>query len=144
MAFLPIARCKRVKTGSKKQNLANFLNFCRWKWQKMNIFGSVQLQILGKKLESTNNIRQLQSKFLLDENETTQPMRTRVTKVRQAKPSVQNYPKCKPCRAQKRKKNLKNQHCRLSILPPQIEYLHYPLNVEDVTQKGSLLPADKR
>ena len=84
----------------------------------MNIFGSVQLQILGKKLESTNNIKQLQSKFLLDENETTQPMRTRVTKVRQAKPSVQNYPKCKPCRAQKRKKNLKNQHCRLSILPP--------------------------
>ena len=54
----------------------------------MNIFGSVQLQIVGKKLESTNNIRQLQLKFLLDENETMQPMRTRVTKVRQATTSV--------------------------------------------------------
>ena len=55
---------------------------------KMNNFGSVQLQIVGKKLESTNNIRQLQLKFLLDENETMQPMRTRVTKVRQATTSV--------------------------------------------------------
>ena len=54
----------------------------------MNSFGSVQLQIVGKKLESTNNIRQLQLKFLLDENETMQPMRTRVTKVRQATTSV--------------------------------------------------------
>ena len=54
----------------------------------MNNFGSVQLQIVGKKLESTNNIRQLQLKFLLDENETMQPMRTRVTKVRQATTSV--------------------------------------------------------
>ena len=54
----------------------------------MNIFGSVQLQIVGKKLESTNNIRQLQLKFLLDENETMQPMRTRVTKVRQVTTSV--------------------------------------------------------
>ena len=54
----------------------------------MNIFGSVQLQIVGKKLESTNNIRQLQLKFLLDENETMQPMRTRVTKVRQATTNV--------------------------------------------------------
>ena len=54
----------------------------------MNSFGSVQLQIVGKKLESTNNIRQLQLKFLLDENETMQPMRTRVTKVKQATTSV--------------------------------------------------------
>ena len=54
----------------------------------MNNFGSVQLQIVGKKLESTNNIRQLQLKFLLDENETMQPMRTRVTEVRQATTSV--------------------------------------------------------
>ena len=54
----------------------------------MNSFGSVQLQIVGKKLESTNNIRQLQLKFLLDENETMQPMRTRVTKVGQATTNV--------------------------------------------------------
>ena len=45
----------------------------------MNICGSGQLQIVAKKLESTNNIRQLELKFLLDENETMQPMRTRVT-----------------------------------------------------------------
>ena len=45
----------------------------------MNICGSVQLQIVAKKLESTNNIRQLELKFLLDQNETMQPMRTRVT-----------------------------------------------------------------
>ena len=50
----------------------------------MNIFGSVQLQIVGKKLEITNKIRQV----LLDENETMQPMRTRVTKVRQAKTNI--------------------------------------------------------
>ena len=59
----------------------------------MNSFGSVQLQIVGKKLESTNNIRQLQLKFLLDENETMQPMRTRVTKVRQATTSVRKLTK---------------------------------------------------
>ena len=59
----------------------------------MNNFGSVQLQIVGKKLESTNNIRQLQLKFLLDENETMQPMRTRVTKVRQATTSVRKLTK---------------------------------------------------
>ena len=41
-----------------------------------------------KKLESTYNVRLLQLKFLLDENETMQPMRTRVTKVRQAKTSI--------------------------------------------------------
>ena len=41
-----------------------------------------------KKLESTNNIRQLQLNFVLYENETMQPMRTRVTKVRQSKTSV--------------------------------------------------------
>ena len=59
--------------------MGNFLNFCVRKWQRMNICGSVQLQIVAKKLESTNNIRQLELKFLLDENETMQPMRTRVT-----------------------------------------------------------------
>ena len=45
----------------------------------MNIFGSVQLQIVGKKLEITNKIRHA----LLDENETMQP-----TKVRQAKTNI--------------------------------------------------------
>ena len=43
-----------------------------------------------------------------------------------------------------KEKNLKNQHCLLSMLVPQIEYLYYPLNVEGVTQKGSLLPAHIR
>ena len=70
MFFLPISKCKRVKIGSKKQKLANCLTFCIRKWQEMNIFGSVQLQIVGKKLDSTNNIRQLQLKFLLHENRT--------------------------------------------------------------------------
>ena len=46
--------------------------------KKMNIFGSIHFQIVGKKLESTNNLRQLQLKFLLDENETIQPMRIRI------------------------------------------------------------------
>ena len=36
-----------------------------------------------------------------------------------------------------------DQHCHLSMLVPQIEYLYYPLNVEGVTQTGSLLPAHK-
>ena len=31
---------------------------------------------------------------------------------------------------QKRRKTLKNQHCLLSMLVLQIEYLYYPLNVE--------------
>ena len=44
----------------------------------MNIFGSVQLHIVGKSIESTNNTRKLQLKFLLDENQTMQPMRTRL------------------------------------------------------------------
>ena len=44
----------------------------------MNIFGSVQLHIVGKSIESTNNIRKLQLKFFLDENQTMQPMRIRV------------------------------------------------------------------
>ena len=44
--FLPISRCKRVKIESRKQNLANFLNFCIRKRQEMDIFGSVQLQIV--------------------------------------------------------------------------------------------------
>ena len=54
----------------------------------MIIFGSVQLQIVGKKLEITNNITKLQLKFLLYKNQTMRPMRTRVTKVRQAKTSA--------------------------------------------------------
>ena len=88
MVILLISRCKRVKIGNKKQNLATFLNFCIQKWQKIIIFGSVQLQIVGEKLEITNNIRKLQLKFLLYKNQTMQPMRTRVTKVRHAKTSV--------------------------------------------------------
>ena len=41
---------------------------------------------------------------------------------------------------QNQRKNLKNQHCLLSILVPQIEYLYYPLNAEGVIQKGPSLP----
>ena len=52
----------------------------------MNIFGSIPPQIIGEKIESTNNIKQLQLKLLLDENETMQLMR----KVTQAKTSVQS------------------------------------------------------
>ena len=40
-----------------------------------------------------------------------------------------------------KEKNLKNQHCLLSMLVLQIEYLYNPLNVEGVTKTGSLLPA---
>ena len=36
-----------------------------------------------------------------------------------------------------------DQHCHLSMLVPQIEYLYYPLNVEGVTQTDSLLRAHK-
>ena len=43
-----------------------------------------------------------------------------------------------------KEKNVKNQHCLLSMWFPQKEYLYYPLNVEGVTQKGSLLPAHIR
>ena len=40
----------------------------------------------------------------------------------------------------KKKKNLKNQHwCHAG--PPDNAYLYYPLDVEGVTLKGSLLPA---
>ena len=44
-----------------------------------------------------------------------------------------------------KKKNLKKP--TLSVIsagPPDTEYLYYPLNVEGVTQKGSLLPANIR
>ena len=43
---------------------------------------------------------------------------------------------------QKERKNLKKS--RMSVVnvgPPYTEYLYYPLNLEGVTQKGSLLPA---
>ena len=43
---------------------------------------------------------------------------------------------------QKQRKILKKP--TLSVInagPPDTEYLYYPLNVEGVTQKGSLLPA---
>ena len=43
-----------------------------------------------------------------------------------------------------KKKKLKDQHCLLSMLVPQLEYLYYPLNVKSVTQTGSLLPAHVR
>ena len=45
---------------------------------------------------------------------------------------------------QKQRKILKNQHCVINAGPPDTEYLYYPLNVEGVTQKGSLLPANIR
>ena len=44
---------------------------------------------------------------------------------------------------QKQRKILKKKKT-LSVInagPPDTEYLYYPLNVEGVTQKGSLLPA---
>ena len=40
------------------------------------------------------------------------------------------------------RKKIKKQHYILSMLVPQIEYLYYLLNVEGVTQKGSLLTAE--
>ena len=60
-----------------------------------------------------------------------------------ATPGVQKLTDMKTYRwtQKQRKKKIKNQHCLLSMLVPQIEYLYYPLNVEGVTQKGSLLPA---
>ena len=44
---------------------------------------------------------------------------------------------------QKQKKSLKTNTV-VNAGPPDTEYLYYPLNVEDVTQKGSLLPAHIR
>ena len=41
---------------------------------------------------------------------------------------------------QKHKKYLKTNTV-VNAGPPDTEYLYYPLNVEGVTQKGSLLPA---
>ena len=62
-----------------------------------------------------------------------------------ATPGVQKLTDIKAYRwTQKQRKKLKNQHCLLSMLVPQIEHLYYPLNVEGVTQKGSLLPAHIR
>ena len=45
--------------------------------------------------------------------------------------------------AQKQKKSLKTNTV-LNAGPPDTEYLYYPLNVEGITQKGSLLPAHIR
>ena len=45
--------------------------------------------------------------------------------------------------SQKQKKSLK-ANTVLNGGPPDTGYLYYPLNVEDVTQKGSLLPAHIR
>ena len=44
---------------------------------------------------------------------------------------------------QKQKKSLKTNTV-FNAGPPDTEYLYYPLNVEGVTQKGSLLPAHIR
>ena len=44
---------------------------------------------------------------------------------------------------QKQKKYLKTNTV-VNAGPPDTEYLYYPLNVEGVTQKGSLLPAHIR
>ena len=44
---------------------------------------------------------------------------------------------------QKQKKSLKT-NTDVNAGPPDTEYLYYPLNVEGVTQKGSLLPAHIR
>ena len=44
---------------------------------------------------------------------------------------------------QKQKKSLKTNTV-VNAGPPDTEYLYYPLNVESVTQKGSLLPAHIR
>ena len=72
--------------------------------------------------------------FLFCEGYFIEPLRLR--------PGVQKLTDMKKYRwTQKERKKLKNQHCLLSMLVPQIEYLYYPLNVEGVIQKGSLLPA---
>ena len=44
---------------------------------------------------------------------------------------------------QEQKKSLKTNTV-LNAGPPDTEYLYYPLNVEGITQKGSLLPAHIR
>ena len=44
---------------------------------------------------------------------------------------------------QKQKKSLKT-NTDVNAGPPDTEYLYYPLNVEGVTRKGSLLPAHIR
>ena len=44
---------------------------------------------------------------------------------------------------QKQKKSFKT-NTDVNAGPPDTEYLYYPLNVEGVTQKGSLLPAHIR
>ena len=44
---------------------------------------------------------------------------------------------------QKQKKYLKTNTV-VNAGPPDTEYLYYPINVEGVTQKGSLLPAHIR
>ena len=46
--------------------------------------------------------------------------------------------------AQKQRKKLKKTVSLLSMPVTQIEYLYYPLNVEGITQKGSLLPVHIR
>ena len=46
---------------------------------------------------------------------------------------------------QKQRKNLKKTTLRVvKAGPPDTEYLYYPLNVEGITQKGSLLAAQIR
>ena len=44
----------------------------------------------------------------------------------------------------KKEKNLKKSNTVVNAGPPDTKYLYYPLDVEGVTLKGSLLPASTR
>ena len=44
----------------------------------------------------------------------------------------------------KKEKYLKKPDTVVNAVPPDTEYLYFPLDVEDVTLKGSLLPASTR
>ena len=44
----------------------------------------------------------------------------------------------------KKKENLKNTNTVVNAGHPDTEYLYYPLDVDGVTQRGSLLPANTR
>ena len=44
----------------------------------------------------------------------------------------------------KKKENLKQKNTAVNAAPPDTEYLYYPLDVEGITLKGSLLPAIRR
>ena len=44
----------------------------------------------------------------------------------------------------KKEKKIQNTNTVVDAGPPDTEYLYYPLDVESVTLKGSLLPASTR